>query len=180
MENQSLPKCDENLGEIICPECKGTGSISAGVYIAKTCSKCQGNGKLDWCQQAVGVAPKPYFHFDTSGVSTFNMMNGTYADTTAVVNSKIHSQMNVPSEMLIESTPTGKSNWFRDMYMNILDKAVEKLAFNIDREILRSFEDALEHNEKETCKGRYANDHRVFSELMFFPSVKSEVKNKKD
>lgn len=171
-----MPNCNEELGEIICPECKGKGAKNKGVYGYVNCQKCQGEGKLDWCQQAVGVAPKPYFHFDTSGVSTFAMMN----DTTAVINSKVHSQMNVPSEMLIESTPTGKSNWFRDMYMGMLDKAAAKLAFDMDEQLLRSFERSLEQNDKETLKRRDTNDNGVFSELMLFTALESKIEDKKD
>jgi len=58
-------RLNEELGEILCPECEGGGYVQIDdVHMA--CKKCQGKGKLDWCQQAVGVKPQPYFQFDSS------------------------------------------------------------------------------------------------------------------
>ena len=59
---------NEKLGEIICPECKGEKQINRGVYGVVMCQKCQGKGKLDWCEQAVGVAPKTIKDYKTSFV----------------------------------------------------------------------------------------------------------------
>ena len=115
---ESAPiQLNEELGEILCPECEGHGCIPKEIKkmdeIQMTCQKCQGKGKLDWCEQAVGVAPKPYFQFDSS------------------------------ASMSIESTPTG-DNKFYELYMQQMS---EDLANEIDAMVLRSFENDLEHNE---------------------------------
>lgn len=119
---------NSELGEVKCPKCDGTGSIDAGVYIAKTCDKCQGTGKLDWCQQAVGVAPKPYFHFDSSAAMSLK---------------------DFAEHVWVESTPRGHSH-FQQIYMDSIDKASEKLSEKIDNEILGTLEQNLEqiHEEK--------------------------------
>lgn len=58
-------------GEIICPKCKGTGGIDDGYSdedLIKTCSKCFGDGKLDWIELAMGKPSrmKSYFAHDFS------------------------------------------------------------------------------------------------------------------
>ena len=64
---------NEELGEIICPECKGFSATEQGMYMIR-CPKCQGAGKLDWCQQAVGVPPPKSnpFNFGSCNVHVSN------------------------------------------------------------------------------------------------------------
>lgn len=60
---------NEELGEVICPVCNGCGkmpSLYESDKIAIMCKKCQGLGKLDWCEKAVGVKPI-LSSIDTSG-----------------------------------------------------------------------------------------------------------------
>ena len=53
-------------GEIICPECKGTGRESestisaAGYEMTFECKKCQGDGKFDWVERVMGKTPRPF------------------------------------------------------------------------------------------------------------------------
>ena len=56
-------------GEIICPKCNGTGGIDDGCLdedLIKTCTKCLGDGKLDWIEAAMGKPSrmKMYFSHD--------------------------------------------------------------------------------------------------------------------
>lgn len=57
---------NEELGEIFCDKCNGTGTYPSGMYQLR-CPKCQGKKKLDWCEQIVGVTPKEmsYLSFQT-------------------------------------------------------------------------------------------------------------------
>lgn len=144
-----MTKLNEELGEIVCPECKGEGTILKGVYGHIVCEKCQGQGKLDWCQQAVGVAPNRYFQFDSSASMSF-------------------------SNCTVASTPNGEENKFHDFYMNMIDEMANKIVKDVDRQILRSFEEGLEHNENRVIidkRRKIGYDHRVFSEFMLLPST---------
>ena len=41
-----------NLGEEICPKCKGTGSSHHKYHV---CSFCYGRGKVDWIKRIRGI-----------------------------------------------------------------------------------------------------------------------------
>lgn len=56
-------KCllDLNDGEDWCPKCKGVGLTKlSGIARLKTlvCSKCFGDGKIDWIEKATGKKPR--------------------------------------------------------------------------------------------------------------------------
>ena len=68
-------KLNTELGEVVCPECKGIGNFGYEVDVQevnmkgitykipgpktnKICYKCQGTGKLDWVEAVVGKTPK--------------------------------------------------------------------------------------------------------------------------
>jgi hypothetical protein len=172
MYDRIKPECNEELGEIICPECKGKGVIEHGKmeFMDYVCPKCQGEGKLDWCQQAVGVKPKP-IGFDSSGYYTFS----TYAAASGRASTS-------GGKMIadVEAAP----NHFHQLYMNQIDKAAQQMADDVDREILRSLENAVEHNNDikiEVDKRRHQGyDYGVFSKLMLFLTAKSKDKDKKN
>jgi len=146
---------NEEIGEILCPKCQGkSGTVSgepSDVVVDPAwvrCNKCQGTGKLDWCQQAVGVAPPKYYGFDSSA----SMSLQDFAQNVYV------------------STPQG-DNAFYKMYMNLIENMSNDLAEKIDNEILATLTEDLEQNDDEkNVIGGSKYDHRVFSELMFFPS----------
>ena len=164
MESQVV--LNEELGEIICPECKGEGAIlhNKMELMDYTCPKCQGKGKLDWCQQVVGVPAPKYYSFDSSAAMSF----GTFA-----------------KNVMVESTPSGK-NHFHDYYMEMIDDIANKMANDIDKQILRSLEEGLEHNENKPLKiavdkrRRHGYDYGVFSEFLLFTSAESEVEDKEN
>lgn len=84
---QQTLNCDEELGEIICPECKGQTATEQGMYWLR-CPKCQGTGKLDWCQQAVGVAPKKdnnmfFTRWDSTAVMSHHHVFNDFFDKAA-------------------------------------------------------------------------------------------------
>jgi len=88
---QDMPvSLNEELGEVICNECGGYGAIPRTVKIDEiqsVCQKCQGTGKLDWCQQVVGVAPPKQ---STFGFSLKNCFEYFYDD-----NQNISYQQNI-------------------------------------------------------------------------------------
>jgi RecJ-like exonuclease len=46
---------NEELGEILCSECDGYGSIDIpDTDYSIHCHACNGKGKLDWCEQVLG------------------------------------------------------------------------------------------------------------------------------
>lgn len=165
MGTQQTPNCNEELGEIPCPECGGGGVILHNKIevMDHMCEKCQGTGKLDWCQRAVGVKPRRMFSFDSSASMSFSTFAKTY----------------------VESTPQGH-NHFHEFYMNMIDDIANKMAVDVDNQILRSLEEGLEHNENKPFKlavnkrRRQGYDYGVFSELMLFPTSESEIEDKKD
>lgn len=53
-------------GEVICPDCKGTGNKRKGqteVTFSFICFRCRGAGKLDWVTRA--MAPRPLLPYDS-------------------------------------------------------------------------------------------------------------------
>lgn len=149
---QQMPNCNEELGEVVCPECNGMTAIEKGGYMLK-CPKCQGKGKLDWCQQAVGVAPEKnnmfFSQWDSSSVSYANMVS----DGTAWV------------RCLDKAS--------KDLADSIDNKILENT--------MRSYQPELEHNEnKDEVMEDGVYDHRKFSELLLFPTIESKIKNQKD
>ena len=44
-------------GEVICSNCKGSGNHEMNDKF--TCQRCNGNGKVDWIENIVGVVVKP-------------------------------------------------------------------------------------------------------------------------
>jgi DnaJ-class molecular chaperone len=50
-----------NEGEVLCDNCNGSGeSLFPYQALKKECTKCQGDGKLDWVEAVVGKKPKPF------------------------------------------------------------------------------------------------------------------------
>lgn len=46
---------NEELGEIVCPVCKGEDKVHrSDDTLLRCCSNCNGRGKLDWCEQVLG------------------------------------------------------------------------------------------------------------------------------
>jgi len=75
---------DESLGELLCDECEGRGSIPEKedqFKLARMCEKCQGRGKVDWLSHITGVPPKPT-GFSTS---SFTSTSGNCAIPNAIV-----------------------------------------------------------------------------------------------
>ena len=109
---------DESLGEIICPECEGRGTIWNGhIQTATTyCTKCWGKGKLDWIEQAVGVKPPDY---GSSGAWGTSGSSGAMGTSGAVGTSGT-------------SGPDGDMFSFND---SLLDKFADEMAQNLANEI---------------------------------------------
>jgi DnaJ-class molecular chaperone len=60
-------KCHITLkdGERFCPNCDGAGSVrSPGRIIRLTCHICNGDGKLDWIEQATGKKRKVVYMYE--------------------------------------------------------------------------------------------------------------------
>ena len=66
MEKESRnnhPELDEDLGEMICDKCNGSGSCNTK-YSQETspyyvrCPKCKGRGKVDWVENIIGKKSK--------------------------------------------------------------------------------------------------------------------------
>ena len=56
---ETLKFLDEELGEELCDECRGTGkSNDINNPWFTICSKCNGTGKLDWIEKIMGKKPK--------------------------------------------------------------------------------------------------------------------------
>jgi len=79
------------LGQCICDCCGGDGEI-----ITRTvCSKCFGEGKLDWVENIVGKRNKSNFH--TTSTHDFIIDNGNISANDVIVNG--HSLMNIIIEL---------------------------------------------------------------------------------
>lgn len=134
---QDIPvSLNEELGEIICPECEGYGAtpkeIKSMDEIQMTCQKCQGTGKVDWCQAAVGVPPPKDFRLSFTDFAK-NFLHDDNKDI-------------LPYQQAL------------------IDKLSQDLADKIDAEILESLQGNLEQNDDKTKFIRGSvYDHRVIS-----------------
>ena len=58
------PEIDEDAGEVLCDECKGSGCLPITKNpqtLCSSCWKCKGSGKLDWVSFITGKpSPKKY------------------------------------------------------------------------------------------------------------------------
>jgi hypothetical protein len=108
---------NEELGEIICPECKGLTATEQGMYMLR-CPKCQGAGKLDWCQQAVGVPPPKYYSMDSSAVMSFNQPFASCNISCAVQSLADHIDHQIVSCCRVYPEHNDKEDARRYMYDN--------------------------------------------------------------
>ena len=53
-------------GEVICSKCNGTGKDKNSCYSNNTCTKCLGEGKLDWVSNAMIKKTSYVYNFSTS------------------------------------------------------------------------------------------------------------------
>jgi len=125
MSNHHL---NEELGEIICPKCKGRGSKSTGKYSATICNKCWGKGKLDWVEQCMGVKP-PDQH--THGTSSFG-----YACSSAF------------PQQYVGQCYAGTSGVGIQPYQASCMQYLETIAEKETSKLIRSYNNTLEQNEK--------------------------------
>jgi hypothetical protein len=72
---ESITEKDLKPGEFLCPMCHGNKSMcymEKGFYHPVICTRCDGEGKLDWIEMVVGKKklPKitPYNYYDVYGV----------------------------------------------------------------------------------------------------------------
>ena len=124
------------------------------------CQKCQGVGKVDWIENIVGKKP-PMFH----GSSSSSISSG---GTFAKLKSDIDNSFNIPQ--------------------HIIDSAAQRLANEIDKEILESLRSHSEQidNKMKTAAAIMAEmggtvfDNRIFSKFMLFFATKPKVKTKEN
>lgn len=154
-------------GELVCDKCEGKGGnaynhpsddLTKPEWVR--CQKCQGTGKVDWIENIVGKKPPEMF----GSSSTSGSSGGTFAK----MQSDVDNAFNIPQ--------------------HIIDSAAQRLAGEIDKEILETIRSDLEqnHNKMKTAAaimsemGGTVFDNRIISKFMLFFATKPEVKAKEN
>lgn len=67
------------LGEEVCSECGGRGTIGGQWFNRRLCPVCFGDGKLDWIEKIVGKKPK--FRGSCESISSSSMSSSSLSSS---------------------------------------------------------------------------------------------------